>query len=186
MAHLLALNKVDIIAPSCACPGKETPTVEGNTLTVTSESPAETGGLGQAISELLTGQEVLCLEGELGSGKTTLIQAIGRALGVTEPITSPTFTLVNEYHGRGVALYHVDLYRLHSTDEIVQAGIDTCFHTDGLCLVEWAEKARAVLPTEHLYITLEHAGENRRRISLQAEGAPYRKMLDLLSEAIGS
>jgi tRNA threonylcarbamoyladenosine biosynthesis protein TsaE len=182
----LVLNRLGIIAPSCACPGKETPSVEGNTLTVISESPAHTGELGEAIGELLSGKEVLCLEGELGSGKTTLIQAIGRALGVTEPITSPTFTLVNEYHSRRVALYHVDLYRLHSTDEIVQAGIDACFHSDGLCLVEWAEKARAVLPREHLYITLEHAGNDRRRISLQAEGAAYRKMLERLREAIGS
>jgi tRNA threonylcarbamoyladenosine biosynthesis protein TsaE len=182
----LVLNRLDIIAPSCACPGKETPTVEGNTLTVISESPADTGQLGEAIGELLSGKEVLCLEGDLGSGKTTLIQAIGRALGVTEPITSPTFTLVNEYHGRGVALYHVDLYRLHSTDEILQAGIDTCFHSNGLCLVEWAEKARAVLPREHLYITLEHAGKDRRQISLHAKGAPYRKMLERLREAIGS
>ncbi len=160
--------------------------MERNALTVVSESPAETAELGEAIGELLEGQEVLCLEGELGSGKTTLVQAIARALGVTEPITSPTFTLVNEYHGRGVALYHVDLYRLHTMDEIVQAGIDACFHSDGLCLVEWAEKARAVLPREHLYITLEHAGKDKRRISLRAEGAPYRRMLKRLRETVGA
>jgi tRNA threonylcarbamoyladenosine biosynthesis protein TsaE len=106
-------------------------------------------------------------------------------LEVTEPITSPTFTLVNEYQGRGVTLYHVDLYRLHSTEEIVQAGIDACFHSSGLCLVEWAEKARAVLPREHLYITLEHAGKDRRQISLRAEGATYRKMLQRLRKIVG-
>jgi len=182
----LTLHKVDIIAPNCACPAKETPTVEGNALTVISESPAETAELGEAIGKLLAGQEVLCLEGELGSGKTTLIQAIGRALGVTEPITSPTFTLVNEYRGRAVTIYHVDLYRLHTTEEIVQAGIDSHFHNDGLCLIEWAEKAWAILPREHLYITLEHAGKDRRQISLQAKGAHYRKMLERLRETIGS
>jgi tRNA threonylcarbamoyladenosine biosynthesis protein TsaE len=159
--------------------------VESNVLTVVSESPAETTELGEAIGALLEGQEVLCLEGELGSGKTTLVQAIARSLGVIEPITSPTFTLVNEYHGRGVTLYHVDLYRLHTVDEIVQAGIDDCFRSAGLCLVEWAERARAVLPKEHLYITLEHAGKDKRKISLRAEGAPYRKMLSRLRETVG-
>jgi tRNA threonylcarbamoyladenosine biosynthesis protein TsaE len=183
---LLTLHKVDIMAQNCACPAKEIRTVEGNTLAVISDSPAETAEIGEAIGKLLAGREVLCLEGELGSGKTTLTQAIGRALGVKEPITSPTFTLVNEYRGRGVTLYHVDLYRLHATEEIVQAGIDSYFHSHGLCLVEWAEKARAILPREHLYITLEHAGKDRRQISLRAKGAPYRKMLERLKETIGS
>jgi tRNA threonylcarbamoyladenosine biosynthesis protein TsaE len=85
-----------------------------------------------------------------------------------------------------VTLYHVDLYRLHTTEEIMQAGIDSYFHSHGLCLVEWAEKARAILPREHLYITLEHAGKDRRQISLQAKGAPYRQMLERLRETIGS
>ncbi len=160
--------------------------MEDEVLTLVSHNPAETQDLGSVMGRLLDGQEVICLEGELGSGKTSLIQAIGRALGVTAPITSPTFTLVNEYRGRDVSIYHVDLYRLRGVDEIVQAGIDGCFYSKGICLVEWAEKARAILPADHLYITLEHAGGDRRRISIRARGDSYRELLLRLRDAIGS
>jgi tRNA threonylcarbamoyladenosine biosynthesis protein TsaE len=160
--------------------------VEDEALTLVSQNLAETQDLGTVLGRLLDGQEVICLEGELGSGKTSLIQAIGRALGVTAPITSPTFTLVNEYRGRDVSIYHVDLYRLRGVDEIVQAGIDGCFYSKGICLVEWAEKARAILPADHLYVTLEHAGGDRRRISIRARGDSYRELLLRLRETIGS
>jgi tRNA threonylcarbamoyladenosine biosynthesis protein TsaE len=160
--------------------------VEDEVLTVVSHNLGETQDLGSVLGRLLDGQEVVCLEGELGSGKTSLIQAIGRTLGVTVPITSPTFTLVNEYRGRDVTIYHVDLYRLRSVEEIVQAGIDGCFYSKGICLVEWAEKARALLPADHLYITLEHAGGDRRRILIRARGDSSRELLLRLREAIGS
>jgi tRNA threonylcarbamoyladenosine biosynthesis protein TsaE len=155
-------------------------------LTLVSHNLAETQDLGSVLGRMLNGQEVICLEGELGTGKTSLIQAIGRALGVTAPITSPTFTLVNEYGGRDVTIYHVDLYRLHGAEEIVQAGIDGCFYSHGICLVEWAEKARALLPAEYLYITLQHAGGDRRHITVHARGDSYRKLLVRLTDAVGS
>ncbi len=149
-------------------------------LSIVSQSLAETQDLGSVLGQLLDGQEVLCLEGELGTGKTSLVQAIGRAQGVRTPITSPTFTLVNEYHAREGTLYHIDLYRLGRPEEIVQAGIDAYFYGDGICLIEWAEKAGALLPAEHLYITLTHAGEDKRHISLRARGDSYRRLLDRL------
>ena len=158
--------------------------MDGEGLTLVSRSLAETQRLGSLLGQLLDDQEVICLEGELGTGKTSLIQAIGRAQGVTEPITSPTFTLVNEYQGKDVALYHVDLYRLDSTEEIVQAGIDAYFFRDGICLVEWAEKARGILPAEHLYIKLEHAGGNERHIGAQGKGEPYRLLVRRLQESL--
>ncbi len=153
-------------------------------LTVVSHSLAETQRLGTILGELLRGQELVCLEGELGTGKTSLIQAIGRAQGVREPITSPTFTLVNEYQGRAATIYHVDLYRLTSSEEIVQAGIETYFHGGGICLIEWAEKARGLLPLDHLYLLLRHAGGDTRRISLQARGESYRLLLVRLRDAL--
>lgn len=155
-------------------------------LTVVSRSLEETQRLGTTLGELLVGQELICLEGELGSGKTSLIQAIGRALGVTGPITSPTFTLVNEHSGRTLTIYHVDLYRLSSTEEIVQAGIENYFHSDGVCLVEWAEKALGLLPPEHLYITLLHAGNDTRRISIEARGDAHELLLKGLRHALGA
>jgi tRNA threonylcarbamoyladenosine biosynthesis protein TsaE len=160
--------------------------VEGEGLTIVSHSLAQTQELGTVLGELLEGQEIICLEGELGTGKTSLIQAIGRAKGVREPITSPTFTLVNEYHGTHVSLHHVDLYRLESAEEIVQTGIDACFYGESICLVEWAEKARAILPAEHLYIALAHGGGDSRHITVQAKGHSYRMILDRLKDSMGS
>ena len=159
--------------------------MEGEGLTIVSDSLAQTQELGIVLGKLLEGQEIICLEGELGTGKTSLIQAIGRAKGVREPITSPTFTLVNEYHGTHVSLHHVDLYRLESAEEIVQAGIDACFYGESICLVEWAEKARSILPAEHLYITLAHGGGDRRHITVQARGDSYRRLVDQLKDSMG-
>jgi len=155
-------------------------------LTVVSHSLEETQQLGTSLGKLLEGRELIFLEGELGTGKTSLIQAIGRAQGVREPITSPTFTLVNEYRARAATIYHVDLYRLSSTEEIVQAGIENYFYSDGICLLEWAEKALGLLPPEHLYILLQHAGNEARRISIQAKGDSHRPLLDGLRHALGA
>jgi len=160
--------------------------VDRESLTLDSHSVSETRQLGALISQLLDGQEVICLEGELGTGKTTLIQAIGDAQGVSEAITSPTFTLVNEYYSRTGTLYHVDLYRLGSIGEIVQAGIDAFFYADGICVIEWAEKARGILPAECLYIMLKHEGEEQRSISIQAKGQRYCQLLRRLRKALES
>lgn len=151
-----------------------------------SHSVEETQRLGCSLGQLLEGQEVICLEGALGTGKTTLVQAIGCALGVGEPITSPTFTLVSEYRGETVTLYHIDLYRLDSIEEMLQAGIDAYLWADGISVIEWAEKAKRILPHEYLYITLEHAGEDRREIDLRPEGKYYGQLLRRLEEALES
>lgn len=158
--------------------------MDRESLTLVSHSVSETRQLGAFLSQLLEGQEVICLEGELGTGKTTLIQAIGDALGVSEAITSPTFTLVNEYYSRTGTLYHVDLYRLDSIGEIVQAGIDGFFYADGICVIEWPEKARGILPAECLYIMLKHEGEEQRSISIQAKGQRYCQLLRRLRKAL--
>lgn len=160
--------------------------VDRESLTLVSHSVSETRQLGALLGQLLEGQEVICLEGELGTGKTTLIQAIGDAQGVSEPITSPTFTLVNEYHSRSGTLYHVDLYRLESIAEIVQAGIDGSLYADGICVIEWAEKARGILPVECLYIMLKHAGQEQRNMSIQAKGQRYCQLLRRLKKALES
>jgi tRNA threonylcarbamoyladenosine biosynthesis protein TsaE len=158
--------------------------VNGESLTLITHSLMETQRLGASLGRLLRGNEVICLEGELGAGKTSLIQGIGRGLGITVPITSPTFTLVNEYEGTKAHLYHVDLYRLQSTTEIIAGGIDAYFYGDGVCVIEWAEKARHILPPECLHITLTHAGEEMRDIRLQATGPAYSGLLQRLIEIL--
>jgi tRNA threonylcarbamoyladenosine biosynthesis protein TsaE len=160
--------------------------VDAEGFTFVSHSPVETQRLGSVLGRLLDGDELVCLEGELGTGKTTLIQAVGRAQGVAAPITSPTFTLVNEYQGQKGKIYHVDLYRLSSPQEIVQAGIDSYFYGDGICLLEWAEKAHAILPVQLLYLTLVHAGDDRRCVTVKSKGDPYRLLLEGLRRELES
>ncbi len=160
--------------------------MDDQSLSVITQSLSETRRLGTLLGQLLKGTEIICLEGELGTGKTSLIQGIGHGQSVTEAITSPTFTLVNEYQGATATLYHVDLYRLESTREMAQAGIDAYLFSDGICLIEWAEKAQRILPPEHLYISLKHRGENERHILLQAKGHSYRKLLDRLRRMLES
>lgn len=142
-----------------------------------SSSPLETEEFGVSLGQLLRGGELICLEGELGSGKTTLIQGIGRGLGVDRPITSPTFTLVNEYRGENLTFYHVDLYRVESLKEIIASGLDDLFFGEGVCAIEWAEKAREIVPRERLWVTLRHRGERRRLIFLEAQGSIYEKIV---------
>jgi tRNA threonylcarbamoyladenosine biosynthesis protein TsaE len=160
--------------------------VDAEAFTFTSHSPVETQRLGSVLGRLLDGHELICLEGQLGTGKTTLIQAIGRAQGVTTPITSPTFTLVNEYRGRKGMLYHVDLYRLSTPEEIVQAGIDAYLYGDGICLIEWAEKAQSILPAQLLYLVLTHAGDDSRHITVTSQGSSYRLLLLGLRDDLGA
>jgi len=145
-----------------------------------SDSPQETEGFGASLGQLLRGGELICLEGELGSGKTTFIQGLGRGLGVDRPITSPTFTLVNEYRGKNLTFYHVDLYRVGSGQEIIASGLDDFFFGDGVCAIEWAEKAKGLVPPERLWITLKHEGQSRRLISMEAIGPGYEALLSSL------
>ena len=155
-------------------------------LALVSRSLTETQRLGALLGQLLKGDEVICLEGELGTGKTSLIQGIGQGQGIAEPITSPTFTLVNQYLGREAILYHVDLYRLDSAEEMIATGIDGYFYDNGICVIEWAEKARSILPPECLYITLKHVSEEERRILLQAKGPSYDQLLHHLKKMLES
>ncbi len=145
-----------------------------------SGSPQETKEIGVSLAHLLRGGELICLEGELGSGKTTFIQGLGQGLGVERPITSPTFTLVNEYRGGRLPLYHVDLFRIGSEMEIRASGLEEFFWDEGVCAVEWAEKAVGLLPPERLWITFEHGGRERRFLSLEAKGFIYDELLAAL------
>ncbi len=160
--------------------------MEDASLTLVSHGLSETRRLGTLLGQLLEGDEVICLEGELGTGKTSLIQGIGQGQGIREPLTSPTFTLVNEYQGRQAPFYHVDLYRLETIEEMIAAGIDGYFHNGGICVIEWAQKARDILPAECLSITLKHVSEEERDILLQAKGPAYRQLVRRLKTMLES
>ena len=130
-----------------------------------SESPEETEAVGAKIAASLASGDVVLVSGELGTGKTTLVRGACRALGVDDPITSPTFTIGHRYRGR-VDVSHLDLYRFAGVSAAEWGDLEPYF--DGaVCFVEWPEAAAAVLPPPRARVRLAHAGEDRRTISIE-------------------
>ena len=103
----------------------------------------ETEEFGIKLGKSLKSGDIVCLNGDLGAGKTTLTKSIGLGLDVKEYITSPTFTLINQYRGR-LPVYHFDVYRLENVDELYDLGFDEYFYGNGVCIVEWAEKSKTL------------------------------------------
>jgi tRNA threonylcarbamoyladenosine biosynthesis protein TsaE len=112
---------------------------------------------------------VVALRGDLAAGKTCFVRGMASHFAPGELVTSPTFTLVNEY-GSDTKFYHMDLYRLTDPREIADLGYEELFDPDGVCAIEWAERAEPLLPDRRIDVTLEHAGEDRRRITLLNRG----------------
>lgn len=129
------------------------------------KSAEETVELGRRIGAFLSPNEILALTGNLGAGKTTLIQGIAAGLGVKDYVTSPSFIIINEYQGR-LPFYHIDLYRLDDVAQIAGLGIEEYFANGGVCVIEWAEKLGDLLPAGAERITIESKGENERAISV--------------------
>jgi tRNA threonylcarbamoyladenosine biosynthesis protein TsaE len=133
-------------------------------------SAAETEALGARIGERLEPGDVVLLSGDLGAGKTTLIRGACRALGVSEPVTSPTFTIGQRYEGGRVPVSHLDLYRLGSLDEEDPALLDDYLGPDTVAFVEWPGAGEGRLGRPALEVRLAHAGEERRRIEVDRQG----------------
>ncbi|MDD2233576.1 MAG: tRNA (adenosine(37)-N6)-threonylcarbamoyltransferase complex ATPase subunit type 1 TsaE [Desulfitobacteriaceae bacterium] len=146
-------------------------------LTVWSKSAQETNLWGQRLGSLLCGGDVVCLAGDLGSGKTALAQGAGRALKVTVPMTSPTFTLIQEYYcesgGKELHLVHMDLYRLQEPEEIEVIGVMDYFREETICLIEWPEIALDYLPDDILEVRIEGNGEMPRKITFRSWGGDW-------------
>ncbi len=164
-------------------------------LDVISHSEAQTQRLGVRLGELMRGGELILLNGQLGTGKTTFTQGLAQGLGITDVISSPTFTLLKEYPGQprangnlqsgnmagarkvGPALYHFDLYRLDNPEEIIDLGFEDYFYGSGVCVVEWADKADAFWPLDCLRIRLKVLSETKRSLLFTATGARYCDLL---------
>ena len=136
--------------------------------TLLCKTPEATQALARKLARTLTQPVVIALYGDLGAGKTMFTQALARALGVTDPVTSPTFTLINEYdlphRGR---LYHVDVYRLDdATSEAIALGLEDLFD-EGVVVIEWADRITPILPEERIDVHFEHAGAQQRRITIR-------------------
>ncbi len=133
-------------------------------MTITTRSAAETRALGERIAGRLRPGDVLLLEGDLGAGKSELTRGIARGLGVTETVTSPSFTILNVYESGRCPLYHFDWYRLESAEELYELGMDEYLGGDGIAVVEWPQMCPDAVPENAVRIRLETAGENERKI----------------------
>lgn len=118
--------------------------------------------------------DLILLNGDLGAGKTTLTQFIGKHLGVKRNINSPTFNIIKSYKGSNLKLHHMDCYRLEDSDE--DLGFDEYFQDDGITIIEWSQFIQDLLPKEHLIINIETLSETKRTIKLEAQGTHYLKV----------
>jgi len=145
--------------------------------TFISHSPAETESLGEHWGRVAPRGLVIGLSGDLGSGKTQLVKGLARGLGVKAPVRSPTFTLVNEYAGDRLRLFHLDLYRLESPDQIIGAGLEEYLQPDGVTVIEWAERwpalnaERGARSAEFRHVQIETLERTVRRIMYEDPGA---------------
>lgn len=138
----------------------------------------ETEQFGEKLGKVLKKGDVLCLNGDLGAGKTTLTKSIGLGLGVEEYITSPTFSLINEYRGN-LPVYHFDVYRLENVDELDDLGFDEYFFGEGVCIIEWAEKIENMLPKEIIVLSIEKGQAiDKRIVSITGKGKRYKEVLE--------
>lgn len=181
---------------------RQTQETTTTTLDIISHSMAQTQRLGMRLGELCCGGELILLEGQLGTGKTTFTQGIAKGLNIDEVVNSPTFTLLKEYEGRPVSaleeangnhvtepplpessrlrppLYHFDLYRLDDPEEILDLGFEDYFFGSGVCVVEWADKAKGIWPRDHVAIRIKLLSETKRGLLFTARGARYCTILE--------
>ena len=134
-----------------------------------SNSPDETQAFAADMAKRLSAGDVLCLYGDLGAGKTAFVQGLAKGLGIDEPITSPTFTIVNEYEGR-LPLYHFDVYRIADSDEMYEVGFDEYVYGEGVSVIEWPQLIADILPDKRYDIEIKkdlEKGENYREITVR-------------------
>jgi tRNA threonylcarbamoyladenosine biosynthesis protein TsaE len=149
---------------------------------LTSGSSQRTSGIGASLASLLTGGDVLCLEGELGAGKTVLVQGMASALGYDGAVPSPTFTIINPYPEIG--LCHVDAFRLADAEELIEAGIEEYLEGGWICAVEWADRVRGALPASAVEVRISFgAGDDERRLEFKAPGDLGARLEERLSDA---
>ena len=133
-------------------------------------SPGETEAIGAALGNIIKPGTVIAYRGDLGAGKTAFTRGLARGLGCTEIVTSPTYTIVNEYLGGRIPLFHFDMYRLRSSDDLFDIGWDDYLDRGGVCAVEWSENVDDAME-DAIYITIEKLGEDSRRITLEGGSA---------------
>ena len=147
-----------------------------------SKSTSETIQIGKRVGSLLLQGDVVALVGELGTGKTQFIKGLAARVGVgdTHYVSSPSFTLINEYTGR-TPLYHIDLFRLKSEKEARELGLEEYF-SEGITAIEWADKIPSYLPKEMLFIHITYTGKNTRSLEIIGKGKRYEELVELIKD----
>jgi len=144
-----------------------------------SRSPEETRTIGKALGRCLQPGDVLLLQGPFGAGKTCLAQGIASGLGVVDYVKSPSFTLINEHRTQeGHPLYHIDLYRIGAPDEAHSFGMEDYLGGDGVCIIEWSERADSIMPLTNLRIIFSISEDDNRLLTLVGNGTRYRKLVE--------
>lgn len=163
------------------------PILDSHTIDFFSRSPEQTRRVGRHLGEVLETGDVICLQGDLGAGKTTLVQGIAQGWGSLDSVSSPTFILVNIYRradqSRGRVtqplLFHMDAYRIDSAAEAEELDLDSML-AQGALLVEWPERMNGLIPKDCLWVNLEHVDEEEREMKFKATGKRYDQLLDVV------
>lgn len=142
-------------------------------MVIETRSPEETFALGEKLGREAKSGQIYTLNGDLGTGKTVFTQGFAAGLGITEPVNSPTFTILQIYEEGRMPFYHFDVYRIGDVEEMDEIGYEDCFYGEGVCLIEWAELIEEILPKNVIVVTIEkdlEQGFDYRKITL--EGLP--------------
>jgi tRNA threonylcarbamoyladenosine biosynthesis protein TsaE len=152
---------------------------------IDSHGAEQTRQIGTALGSVLKPGDVICLQGDLGAGKTTFVQGLAQGWGSLDSVSSPTFIIINEYrHADESKLFHMDAYRLDSPAEAEQLDLDSIL-ADGALLIEWPERMAGLIPAERLWIQIEHGAENERTLKFNAHGKRYLDLLEIIRRANG-
>lgn len=137
---------------------------------IESFSPEDTFGVGERLAKEARPGDIYTLEGDLGVGKTIFTKGVARGLGIDEPVTSPTFTILQEYDSGRLPLYHFDVYRIGDPEEMEEIGYEDYFYGQGICLIEWASRIEELIPAEAIRVCIDkdlEKGLDYRRIRIQ-------------------
>lgn len=160
------------------------PILDAHTLDFFSRSPEQTRRMGMRLGAALRPGDVICLQGDLGAGKTTFVQGVAQGWGALDAVSSPTFIIVNMYRrADGAQLYHMDAYRLESLPEAEELDLDAML-ARGPLLVEWPERIRGLLPSHCIWLEMEYLAEEHRKMRFKSQGKRYDTLLDDLRQAV--
>jgi len=149
-----------------------------------SRSPEQTRRIGMRLGGSLKTGDVICLQGDLGAGKTTFVQGLAQGWGSIDSVSSPTFILINQYRrADGALLFHLDAYRLESTPEAEELDLDTML-AEGTLIIEWPERLGDLIPSENFWINLDHLADEHRQMKFHARGERYDQLLSNIRQSM--